>query len=213
MNTADGVLAIDRQQRIVRWNRAAERLLGFKAEEMLGRRCHDMIAGCDDLGRLVCHGKCSALMRGLREDPTPTHDLCIRTKGGQEIWVSVTTVLVPSRRKDACFLVHLFRDVSRQKEIERLIQRLLSNVAKLSSSPGTDSAIPSPLSSLSMDHLTGREREVLHLLASGASTREIAQNLFISLFTARNHIQKVLAKLKVHSRLEAAILALRNGLR
>jgi PAS domain S-box-containing protein len=104
MNTADGVLAIDRQQRIVRWNDAAERLLGFKAEEMLGRQCHEVMAGRDESGRLVCDEKCSELMRGLRQELVPTHDLCIRAEGCREIWVSVSTVLVPSRRKDACFL-------------------------------------------------------------------------------------------------------------
>ena len=44
------------------------------------------------------------------------------------------------------------------------------------------------------------------------SSKAIAKKLFISPFTARNHIQKILAKLKVHSRLEAATFALRNRL-
>ncbi len=151
-------------------------------------------------------------MGALSEKPVPTRDLIVRTKAGREIWVSVSAVLVPSRRKDACFLVHLFRDVSRQKEIERLVQRLLSNVAWLSAPRGTEPGVTSLLSSISMDRLTGREREVLHLLASGASTKAVAQKLFISPFTARNHIQRILAKLKIHSRLEAATFALRNGL-
>jgi len=90
--------------------------------------------------------------------------------------------------------------------------RLLLAAAKFSVFPGTDSPITPRLPSLSMNHLTGREREVLRLLASGVSTKAVAQKLFISRFTARNHIQKILAKLKVHSRLEAATLALRNGL-
>jgi len=57
-----------------------------------------------------------------------------------------------------------------------------------------------------------RERDVLRLLGSGASTRTIAKKLFISPATARNHVRHILAKLQVHSRLEAVTLALRNGL-
>ncbi|MDP9182553.1 MAG: response regulator transcription factor [Actinomycetota bacterium] len=60
--------------------------------------------------------------------------------------------------------------------------------------------------------LTDREVEVLRLLASGASTEGIARGLFISTHTARTHVQNVLMKLGVHSRLEAAAYAVRNGL-
>jgi DNA-binding NarL/FixJ family response regulator len=60
--------------------------------------------------------------------------------------------------------------------------------------------------------LTEREAEVLVLLASGASTNAIAASLFISAHTARTHVQNVLMKLGVHSRLEAAAYAVRNGL-
>ena len=60
--------------------------------------------------------------------------------------------------------------------------------------------------------LTEREAEVLRLLASGASTIAIAKSLFISAHTARTHVQNVLMKLGVHSRLEAAAYAVRHGL-
>lgn len=60
--------------------------------------------------------------------------------------------------------------------------------------------------------LTEREHEVLLLLASGASTPAIAGSLFISAHTARTHVQNVLVKLGVHSRLEAAAYAVRHGL-
>lgn len=62
-----------------------------------------------------------------------------------------------------------------------------------------------------MQAITSREQEVLRLLASGASTEAIATQLGISPATARNHINKILGKLGVHSRLEAVTLALRNG--
>jgi two-component system, NarL family, nitrate/nitrite response regulator NarL len=63
-----------------------------------------------------------------------------------------------------------------------------------------------------LGRLTAREREVLSLLAEGGDNDSIAQVLVISPQTARTHIQNVLVKLGVHSRLEAAALAIQNGL-
>lgn len=60
--------------------------------------------------------------------------------------------------------------------------------------------------------LTRREREVLSLLAQGADNDTIAQALVISPQTVRTHIQNVLTKLGVHSRLEAASFVIRNEL-
>src|SRR5918996_1911071 len=60
--------------------------------------------------------------------------------------------------------------------------------------------------------LTRREREVLAMLAEGADNDAIAQALVISPQTARTHIQNVLNKLGVHSRLEAAAFVIQNGI-
>jgi len=61
-------------------------------------------------------------------------------------------------------------------------------------------------------YLTARERQVLGALVSGTSTTKLARGLGITEVTARCHIQNVLTKLGVHSRLEAAALAIRSGL-
>jgi DNA-binding NarL/FixJ family response regulator len=63
-----------------------------------------------------------------------------------------------------------------------------------------------------LSRLTPREREVLTLLAQGGDNDSIARVLVISPQTARTHIQNVLVKLGVHSRLEAAAVAIQNGL-
>ncbi|MFQ5803993.1 MAG: LuxR C-terminal-related transcriptional regulator [Candidatus Methylomirabilales bacterium] len=210
-NTADGVFAVDREQKIVLWNKAAQVLLGFTAREAVGRFCYEVIGGLDQSGCLVCQRGCVNITMALRREFAPTRDVWVRSKDGREIWLSVSTIMVPSRWRDLSVLVHLFRDVSRQKEIEHVMEQLLSSVAKLSLSQGTD--LPkSMLSSHPATDLTRREREVLRLLASGASTNTIAETLCISLFTVRNHIHNILAKLGVHNRLEAVTVALRNCL-
>jgi DNA-binding NarL/FixJ family response regulator len=60
--------------------------------------------------------------------------------------------------------------------------------------------------------LSARERQVLALLARGYSNRRIAEACYLSLNTVRTHVQNVLVKLGVHSKLEAAALAVRQGL-
>jgi DNA-binding NarL/FixJ family response regulator len=60
--------------------------------------------------------------------------------------------------------------------------------------------------------LTTREREVLSLLAQGSDNDSIARSLVISPQTARTHIQNILGKLEVHSRLEAAAFVMQSGL-
>lgn len=67
-------------------------------------------------------------------------------------------------------------------------------------------------STLLADQLTQREREVLALLARGTTSAEMARRLGISPNTLRTHVQSVLTKLQVHSRLEAASFAIRNDL-
>jgi len=60
--------------------------------------------------------------------------------------------------------------------------------------------------------LTDRERQVLQLLAEGMSGVQIAAQLSISPNTVRTHVQSILTKLQVHSRLEAAAFSVRHGL-
>jgi DNA-binding NarL/FixJ family response regulator len=60
--------------------------------------------------------------------------------------------------------------------------------------------------------LTPRELEVLHRLATGEATNEIADALFLSVHTVRNHIANTLSKLHARSRLEAVAIATRDDL-
>lgn len=59
----------------------------------------------------------------------------------------------------------------------------------------------------SWDELTPREQEVLRLIAKGASNREIAQSLYISEGTVKNHVTNILNRLNLRDRTQAAIFA------
>lgn len=60
--------------------------------------------------------------------------------------------------------------------------------------------------------LTPREREVLGLIVRGRSNQEIADELFLSRDTVRNHVASILSKLGAHSKLQAAAMAVQRGL-
>jgi DNA-binding NarL/FixJ family response regulator len=71
---------------------------------------------------------------------------------------------------------------------------------------------PDDHAELLLRSLSERERQILTLLARGYSNRRIAEVSVLSLNTVRTHVQNVLVKLGVHSKLEAAALAVRQGL-
>ena len=65
---------------------------------------------------------------------------------------------------------------------------------------------------LSTYNLTQRELEVLGLLATGATNREIAEKLFVSEGTVKNHVSNILSQLGLRDRIKAAVFAIEHGL-
>jgi DNA-binding NarL/FixJ family response regulator len=78
-----------------------------------------------------------------------------------------------------------------------IFQKVLAKVPEISSAP-----LPSNLTELTL-----REQDVLRLIASGASNREIAQQLYISEGTVKNHVTNILGRLGLRDRTQAAIYA------
>ncbi|MFW5470923.1 response regulator [Knoellia sp. CPCC 206435] len=85
-----------------------------------------------------------------------------------------------------------------------MASQLIAEFSRLSNEPAKDSA-PGP-------RLTDRELEVLALVARGKANKEIATMLFISENTVKNHVRNILEKLQLHSRVEAALYAMRRNL-
>jgi DNA-binding NarL/FixJ family response regulator len=69
-----------------------------------------------------------------------------------------------------------------------------------------------PLPPEARAELTERESEVLRLIAEGKENAQIAEQLFISIQTVKNHVSNILAKLEVENRVQAAVQAVQRRL-
>lgn len=81
-------------------------------------------------------------------------------------------------------------------------------VAQFRSQPRVEVVAPA----LEHDRLTGREREIVRCLARGASNKEIARELDVAESTVKIHVQNILKKLNLASRVQVAVYAVEHGL-
>jgi len=125
--TNDGAFIIDGRHRIIFWNQGAEQVLGFTAEEVLGRQCFEILGGRDDQGRTLCQRFCLVLNHVERGDVVPNMDVRVRTLGNGDRWLNVTTFVYPVADKQiGGVIVHLFRDVTEKKDYQDFVDQLLS---------------------------------------------------------------------------------------
>ena len=187
----DGVWVTTVEGRIVFWNRAAERTLGFRARDVCGRRCAEILTAFDDSGRPICGPACDAA--GVPKGMGPGFGIPTHTKDGRDIWLEVMT-FTTNGNESPPFIIHVFHDVTRTKELLRDLREHIDH-------PTED-----------VERLTPRELEVLRLMAEGLGTAATADRLRVSRATVRNHVQNLFGKLSVHTRLEAVAYARRRRL-
>jgi PAS domain S-box-containing protein len=208
--TADGVYAVDSRQRIVFWSPSAHQILGWKPNEAVGQHCYDVISGSDYEGQRFCRRNCPTIAAARKARPVGNYDVCSHRKDGSPIWLNVSIMLPPEGGRNGICAVHVFRDVSDRRRSEQLAQITRETVARFSA--GEEARVEAKPYPPPGPPLTQRELEVLRLLASGVPTEGIAAARGVSRSTARNHIESILAKLGVHSRLQAVVYASRHGL-
>ncbi len=198
---ADGVLVVDASDRIVYWNDSATELLGYEREEVLGHPCYDVMKGLGERGSVVCSPECSLKSCAFRGEKVHNFNLFTAHKDGRRVWLNMSTMCVTDFEGRPTVVAHMFRDIDRLQRASDLIGEFMVRASEVSD------PVPLPSRVKSQGGLSARESEVLELLGDGLKSKEIAQALTISEATARNHIQSILNKLGVHSRLEAALYA------
>ncbi len=207
-----GAYAVSLDQTIVSWNQAAQRVLGFSPEQVLGRRCYDVLAGIAP-GSMVpgCLEGCPS-MRALKAGEVPgAVDVRMLCASGERKQVSVTPMVVAGRGNDAPVLVHVIHDRSASESPEKATDSVREGLVRRGADVVSDH--PAAASdSVRGSELTPRELEVLRLVALGRSTPEIAGELAISSHTVLNHIRNLRGKLDATTKLEAVVTAIRLGL-
>ena len=148
-------------------------------------------------------------VRTVRAQPHPPAVVCIGVGADHRFVVQAVRAGMNgyvSRNSPVTELISAVRAVDRgemaipRRMLAGVVQRLL----------GSDDIREDALERIS--RLTHRERRVLALLSTGATNATVASAMFISPLTARTHIQNVLTKLGVHSRLEAAMFVAQNDI-
>ncbi|MBI4305125.1 MAG: PAS domain-containing protein [Chloroflexi bacterium] len=208
LDTADGMFLVDAEQRIIRWNASAERILGWPAAEALGSRCYELIAGREDSSTRHCRRNCPVILNALRGRQVRDYDLLCTTPAGEVKWLNFT-VLVPLRRHGGGYALHIFRDVTARRRIEEFARSTVTALRGLQAGDGhmdeQSQQAPAP-------PLSRREEQVLHLIATGMRTRQIAEALGVRPITARNHVTRLLNKLGAVNRVQAVVYASQRGL-
>jgi PAS domain S-box-containing protein len=203
MKTADGVMAVDSEQRIAYLNPAAELLLGCSAEEAIGRPCQEVVRGLDPDGRIFCRQDCAVMRQCKGGGLVPAYDITLQTPQGETCRLNTSIVTLESPEDGSPLVTHFFRDVTPAGQPRE---------AEQSDSAGLDRAADGADCASAAPRLSRRETDVLALLAQGMSNSSIADVLYISPITARNHVDRIMAKFGVENRLQAVLFATQHGL-
>ena len=206
-----GAYAVSIDQTILYWNDGAQRILGHKRADVIGRRCYEVMSGYSPAGLTSeCASGCPSI-RHLRGGlvPSPLR-LQMNCSSGARKWVTVAPVVVSGIFWDAPVLVHLFDEELEKSPLVRTRDSLqealdMGRARSLSEKPSTEPLVES-------QKLSRRELEVLRLVALGLETHRIAEELGISPHTVRNHIRNFRQKLNATNKLDAVLAAIRLGI-
>ena len=172
-------------------NERAAEMLGLRAGSCVGSPCHDVFQGTDSDGRRFCAPRCKLYRSAARGDELEPFELCFKCGTRDEVRVQVVAITETDPAGGGPYLVHcVIEKPSRERAID-FLRRVATRSVPAQKAP------PSP------SVLTPREQEILHRLAEDESLFEVAAALGVSHATVRNHVQHILAKLEVHSIIEA----------
>jgi len=135
-NLHDGLYFVDRDRVIIYWNKAAEQISGFTADEVVGKSCSDnILTHVDSEGNCLCTGMCPLAATMADEKPREA-EIYMHHKDGHRIPVSVRVSILTDTDGKIIGGIELFTDISNQaanelrvKELEKLA--LLDNLTQL----------------------------------------------------------------------------------
>ena len=200
---------MDMRQTISFWNRSAERILGHRAEDVIGRRCYQVLQNiCGEASVPVYIEGCPSLRLATAGRNAPVAEFLTLCASGRRTPVTVTPLVVPDAQIGRTLLLYLFHEKSVEAKSNGVVgaARGIGSGRSPSASPayGLKCADTSPL--------TVRELEVVRLISFGLRPRDIARDLSLSPHTVLNHVRHAREKLRVRTKLDAVLAAQRLGL-
>ena len=180
-----GALAVDLSQTVVSWNSEAERILGYEPQQVIGRKCYQVLQGLAiDGAAPFCYRNCPAITAAKLGQIPPISYVRLQCASGTRKRITLIP-LITTDDADQILLVHMFHETHPDE-------------------PRGDV--------LELEPLTRREIEVLGLLAEGHRPSDIAGRLFVSVHTIRKHISNACEKLHARGMMSAVLSAQRNRL-
>ena len=208
-STSDSAFAVDGSGLIAAWNKAAEVMFGLNAADAIGKVCGDILQGMDECGS-VCSADCSIQQAVRNHHPVGNFDLHIQTASGRQ-WCNVSVMTAGEANPKLPYSIHIVRQIDVRKRLELLVRDFVVTGTGLAPEQAA-TLMSSTRAPARETELSERELSVLKLLAHGATTAAVAEQLHISRTTVNNHIQHIFHKLDVHTRLEAIRRAEHAGL-
>jgi PAS domain S-box-containing protein len=205
--TADGMFTVTVDQKIKTWNTSAEKILGYSSDQVIGKKCYDVLCANGNIGRVKCSRSCVVTSNASKGRTTKDFDLECKTSSGETKNINMS-IMLPPQSSGTREILHTFRDVTDRRRVENASAG--PNDTNLNRTSKSNSMLGS--TRYRLPPLTTREDQVLKLLAAGKNTNDISEILEIRPLTARNHISRLLTKLGCRSRLEVVALATRAGL-
>jgi diguanylate cyclase (GGDEF)-like protein/PAS domain S-box-containing protein len=120
-----GAYFVDRERRITYWNKACERITGFSAQEVLGRRCADnILCHVNDAGIELCNDDACPLRACMTRGQACAADVYLHHKLGYRVPVSVSGSPVRDRSGNITGAIELFHCNRRHRSLERRLSKL-----------------------------------------------------------------------------------------
>lgn len=184
ITTLDGIISY--------LNPRAESLIGHSTADCAGHPCYLVISGRTLEGAPLCVPRCR--LRGLASQHKQIAPIPMRISATHGGHCEAIVVVIPAADNQ---LVHCAVDAVTHIRVREFIDHVARRATCHPAMHGSW-----------RETLTAREREILVLLARDLTQGEIAERLVLSYTTVRNHVQHILAKLGVHSILEAIAVSL-----
>jgi PAS domain S-box-containing protein len=164
-NVADGVFSTDLDRRIVAFNPAAEKITGYRREDVIGRSCAEVFHATSQEGRDWCSSNCplTFLTESSRDASPVRRKEWITRSDGKPILVLHSIAPLIDQSGETAGLVSVIRDISREEELVRLKSEFISLVSHQLRTPlASISASSEILTTRDLDHAT--RQDVLGIL-------------------------------------------------